>query len=197
VSILPGRKSANLLMEDQNTEMPNASDHDMVHGVVTTIAILKATAMRMLWACSDVPGLLHSIQDLQEQLGAWYGDLPDAAQLVQLGGDAQIALKSSIYYVHLLHMGAVMLIFRHCLAGLQLSRDRETLSAEQRLVMNAALNDGLQAAQHSAQMTYLTQQISRSMRHGWTMMCVVRIEVQQVSSMILTSFTDTKRMSPA
>lgn len=151
--------------------------------------------MRNLWACSDVPELLHSIQDLQEQLSWWYGDLPDAAQLMQLGGDAHILLKSSIYYVHLLHMGAVMLIFRHCLAGLQLSRDREILSAEQRSVMNAALNDGLQAAQHSAQMTYLLKQISRSMRHSWTMMWVPWSGLLQGHAMILTFPIDTKRTS--
>jgi hypothetical protein len=164
-----------MLMEIQSIKLPQASEHDdqdLVRSVVTTIAILKATAMRMLWACSDIPGLLDSIQDLQGQLGDWYGKLPPVAHLIQLGSEAQSPLKSSIYYVHLLHMGTVMLIFRHCLAGMQLSRDREVLSAEQRSIMNAALNDGLQAAQHSAQMTYLIRQVSRKVRHCWTMMYV-------------------------
>lgn len=171
-SPLPGKMRLRELTMDQMNKFPLGSEHDLVHNVVATIAILKATAMRMLWACSDVPDLLRSIRDLQGQLGGWYGDLPEVVQLIQLGGDAHVLLKSSIYYVHLLHMGAIMLIFRHCLAGLQLSRDREILSAEQRSVMNAALNDGLRAAQHAAQMSYLTQQVSRSMQHGWTMMCV-------------------------
>jgi hypothetical protein len=162
------------VMMIQNTEPPYSSEHDLVHGVATTIATLKATTMRMLWACSDVAGLLYAIHSLQRRLNDWYEHLPDEAQLIRLGDDSQTELKSSIYYVHLLHLGTVMLMFRHCLAGLQFSVDREILSSEQRSTMHAALNDGLQAAQQSARMTYLTQRFSPSVRHCWTMMCVTR-----------------------
>ena len=155
------------------TEPRYSSEHDLVHGVATTLAISEATAMRMLWTCSDVPALLHVIQGLQGKFGDWYEHFPDAAQLIRLGGDTQTPLQSSIYYVHLLHLGAVMLIFRHCSAGLQFSGDRESLSSEQRSTMHAALNDGLQAAQQSAWMTYLTRQFSPSVRHFWTMMYAV------------------------
>jgi hypothetical protein len=65
-----------------------------------------------------------------------------------------------------------MLMFRHCLAGLQFSGDRESLTSEQRSTMHAALDDGLQAAQQSARMTHLTQHFSPSVRHCWTMMYV-------------------------
>lgn len=163
---------AALLTEKQSTGVSYISEHDLVHNVAATMAVLKATTMRMLWACSDVPGLLLSLRDLQEQLGDWYGRLPFEAQLAQLGGDGQTPLKSSIYYVHLLHLGAIMLMFRHCLAGLQFPGDRESLSAEQKSTMNAALNDGLQAAQHSARMTFLIQRVAQSLRHCWTMMYV-------------------------
>jgi hypothetical protein len=161
-------------MAIQSTEPRYSSEHDLVHSVATTIAILKATAMRMLWTCSDVPALLHVIHGLQERFGDWYERLPNAAQLIRLGGDSQTSLQSSIYYVHLLHLGAVMLMFRHCLAGLQFSGDRESLSSEQRSTMHAALDDGLQAAQQSARMTFLTRQFSPSVRHCWTTMCVVK-----------------------
>ena len=161
------------LMTIQNTEPQCSSEHDLVHGVATTIDILKATAMRMLWTCSDVSALLHVVRDLQERFGDWYEHLPDAAQLIRLGDNAQTPLQSSIYYVHLLHLGAVMLMFRHCLAGLQFPGDRESLSSEQRSTMHAALYDGLQAAQQSARMTYLTQQLSPSVRNCWAMMCVI------------------------
>lgn len=172
VSSSLGVDIAELLTVRQSSDVSYMSEHDLVHNVTATIAILKATTMRMLWACSDVPGLLLSLRDLQEQLGEWYGRLPFEAQLAQLGGDSRTPIKSSIYYVHLLHLGAIMLMFRHCLAGLQFPGDRESLSAEQRSTMNAALNDGLQAAQHSARMTFLIQQVSQSLRHCWTMMYV-------------------------
>ena len=160
-------------MTIQTTEPRYSSEHDLVHGVATTIAILKATAMRMLWTCSDVPALLHVIHSLQERFGDWYEHLPDAAHLIRLGDKGQTPLQSSIYYVHLLHLGAVMLMFRHCLAGLQFPGDRESLSSEQRSTMHAALDDGLQAAQQSARMTFLTREFSPSVRHCWAMMCVV------------------------
>ena len=160
------------VMTVDTTESRYSSEHDLVRGVVATIAILKATAMRMLWTCSDVSALLHVIQGLQEKFGDWYEHLPDAAQLIRLGGDAQNPLQSSIYYVHLLHLGAVMLMFRHCLAGLQFSGDRESLSSDQREIMHAALNDGLKAAQQSARMTHLMREFSPSVRHCWAMMYV-------------------------
>ena len=122
---------------------------------------------------SDVTTLLRVIRDLQEKFGDWYEHLPDAVQLMRLGDDTQTPLQSSIYYVHLLHLGAVMLMFRHCLAGLQFPVDRESLSSEQRSTMHAALDDGLQAAQQSARMTYLTRKFSPSVRYCWTMMCVL------------------------
>lgn len=181
VRLLHGGVIATLLMEDQGANISYTSEHDLVHSVTATIAVLKATTMRMLWACSDVPGLLRSLRDLQEQLGEWYGRLPYEAQLVHLGGNGRNPLKSSIYYVHLLHLGAIMLMFRHCLAGLQFPRDRESLSDEQRSTMNAALNDGLQAAQHSAQMTFLIQHISQSVRHCWTMMYALPMQISIVS----------------
>jgi hypothetical protein len=184
-------------MAIQSTEPRYSSEHDLVHGVATTIAILKATAMRMLWTCSDVPALLHVIHGLQGKFGDWYEHLPDEAQLIRLGGDAQTPLQSSIYYVHLLHLGAVMLMFRHCLAGLQFSGDRESLSSEQRSTMHAALDDGLQAAQQSARMTFLTRQFSPSVRHCWTMMCVVKPQSESRCDFEQTLITsvDTKRTS--
>ena len=160
------------VMEIETAEPRYSNEHDLVRGVATTIAILKATAMRMLWTCSDVPALLHVIQGLQGKFFDWYEHLPDAAQLRRLGDGAQTPLQSSIYYVHLLHLGAVMLMFRHCLAGLQFSADRESLSSDQREIMHAALNDGLKAAQQSARMTHLMREFSPSVRHCWAMMYV-------------------------
>ena len=160
------------VMTIETAEPRYPSERDLIHGVAATIAILKATAMHVLWTCSDVSALLHVIQGLQEKFGDWYEHLPDAAQLIRLGGDAQNPLQSSIYYVHLLHLGAVMLMFRHCLAGLQFSGDRESLSSGQREIMHAALNDGLKAAQQSARMTQLMREFSPSVRHCWAMMYV-------------------------
>ena len=197
VILPPGSMNAEEEMTIRKVEPRFLSEHDLVHGVATTVAMLKATAMRMLWICSDVPTLLHVIQGLQERFRDWYEQLPDAAQLIRIGGNAQTPLQSSIYYVHLLHLGAVMLMFRHCLAGLRFPEDRESLSSEQRSTMHAALDDGLQAAQQSARMTYLTRKFSPSVRYCWAMMWVSwakDLEQYDLVQMLMT-LVDTKRMS--
>jgi hypothetical protein len=63
-----------------------------------------------------------------------------------------------------------MLMFRHCLAGLRPFEDREGLSVEQRKVMDEALNDGILAAQSSAQVVYMIREASQSVRHCWVTM---------------------------
>lgn len=126
--------------------------------------------MRTLLVCPDTPSMLGSIVHLRDQLREWYECLPPHARLIQLGTDSHIPLKTSIYYVHLLHLGAVMLMFRHCLAGLRSFEDREGLSVEQRKVMDEVLNDGILAAQSSAQMVYMIREASQSVRHCWVTM---------------------------
>jgi hypothetical protein len=159
-----------LLTTAKANPLPFAGGHDMVRDAISAIAILKAKVMRTLCVCSDVPDLLMSIQCLQGQLHDWYGRLPHEAHLVQLGSDAHLPLKTSVYSLHLLHLGAVMLIFRHCLAGLQPAGDRETLSLQQKGLMNGALSDGILAAQQSARMVGIIGQASKSPPHCWITM---------------------------
>ena len=128
--------------------------------------------MRTLWGCNDALKMLSSIHSLQDQLRDWYGRLPLEAQLIQLGTTAHVPLKTSIYYLHLLHLGAVMLIFRHCLAGVRCVEDRRRLSDEQRTLMDKTLLDGLVAAQHSARMIHMIREASDSVRHCWITMYV-------------------------
>jgi hypothetical protein len=75
-----------------------------------------------------------------------------------------------VYSLHLLHLGALMLIFRHVLAGLRPLGDRETLSLEQKGLMNGALSDGLIAAQQSARVVDIIGQASKSPPHCWLTM---------------------------
>jgi len=161
---------ARVLTSEKANTLPFAREHDMVRDAVSAIAILKAEVMRTLRVCPDVAGLLISIQGLQGQLQEWYGRLPREARLVQLGSDAHSPLKTSVYKLHLLHLGAGMLIFRHCLAGLKPPGDREALSLQQEGLMNGALSDGLLAAQQSARMVGIVGQASDSPPHCWITM---------------------------
>lgn len=142
----------------------------MFRDAVAAIASLKAKVMRTLCVFSDVASLLVSIQGLQWELQDWYGRLPHEAHLVQLGSDDHLPLKTSVYSLHLLHLGAVMRIFRHCLAGLRSPGDRKTLSLQQKDLMNGALSDGLVAAQQSARVVDIIGQASKSPPHCWLTM---------------------------
>lgn len=175
--------------------LPHAGEHDFVRDTIANVAILKARTMRTLWACPDVPHLLASICLLQEQLHGWYGRLPHQAQLVQPGTDAHVPLKTSIYYVHLLHMGATMLIYRRCLAGFASASDRRGLSNEQRRLVNDTLKDGLGAAQQSAQVLYLVRQASQSVRHCWITMYATTVVLTLKPHVKLTLYIDFKHTS--
>lgn len=149
---------------------PFVREYDTVHSAVAAIAGLKAEVMWTLCVCSDVAGLLVSIQSLQGQLQDWYGRLPHEARLVQLGSDSHLPLKTSVYSLHLLHLGAVMLMFRHGLAGFRLPEDRKTLSLRQKGLMNGVLSDGLIAAQQSARIVDIIGQASKIPPHCWLTM---------------------------
>lgn len=152
--------------------MSLTSDHDLVHGIVAKIAVLKAKTMRKLSRCPDAANLLVSIQSLRNQLRDWYEALPPEAQLLQLGTDTRIPMKTSIYYVHLLHLGAVMLMFRYCVSGLKSEGSRSKLNEEERKIAGETLSDGLLAAQQSARIVSLIRDASQSVRHCWVTMYV-------------------------
>jgi hypothetical protein len=169
--ILPSTQAKEqVLTTDKTDHSPFARDHDRFRDAVAAIANLKAKVMRTLSVCSNAADLLVTIQGLQWELLDWYGQLPHEAHLVQLGGDAEFPMKTPIYSLHLLHLGAVMLIFRHCLAGLRTPGDRGTLSLQQKDLMNKALSDGLLAAKQSARVVDIIGQASKSPPHCWLTM---------------------------
>lgn len=98
-------------------------------------------------------------------------------------------LKTSIYYAHLLHMGATMLIFRRCLAMLRHPRDRDDLSEEHQESLEATLHDGINAAQHTARILFLVREASQSVRHCW-----ITIYQSYVSGIILCYYGSRLRL---
>lgn len=149
---------------------PSSNEQDFIQDIVTSVAILKAKTLRVLWNCRSALDLLNSILPLEEHLRTWYGRLPHAAQLNQSSTGSYMPLKTSIYYAHLLHMGATMLIFRRCLAMLRHPRDRDDLSEEHQESLEATLHDGINAAQHTARILFLVREASQSVRHCWITM---------------------------
>lgn len=165
---------AGKLIYYQRVPFPCVIEDEFAHGIIADIATLKATTGRTLQLCSDPSSLLSAIRQAQDQLRAWYERLPYQRQLLMLGADVQLSLKIPIFYVHLLHLGAVILIFRYCLAGFRSSKDRQSFSHEHHDLVDEALSDGLLAAQQSARIVCLMHQASASLRNCSVTMCAER-----------------------
>ncbi|KAI0512683.1 hypothetical protein F5B22DRAFT_614851 [Xylaria bambusicola] len=88
---------------------------EVVQTEMTKIAVLKARILHMHLACKYLtPDALNSmIRDLQD----WYDRLPQQMQLQHLSGqELSHEVRRSIYHVHLLYLGAHMLLFRRIVA---------------------------------------------------------------------------------
>ena len=149
--------------------MPRPSEQDFIQDIIASVAVVKASTMRVLWDCADVPSLLNSVPALQHRLRAWYRRLPHSAQLHQQSS-GYIHLKTSIYYAHLLHMGATMLILRRCLDITAGQGAKGSLSSEHQEILDSAMQDGIDAAQHTARILSLVRRASQSVRHCWITM---------------------------
>lgn len=75
------------------------------------IAILKSKILQMHLAFKDVTIL--SVRAILQDLRAWYGRLPPQLRLNYVGRHAFTPLtKWSIYHIHLLYLGANILLYR-------------------------------------------------------------------------------------
>jgi hypothetical protein len=145
------------------------SENDLVQEIMTNVAVLKASISRALWSCVQPQELIDLLYRLQERLRNSQARLPHRDQIFQFDHD-HLPLRTTIYYAHLLHMGATMLVFRRCLSVFRLSKDRAALSSEQRDVLNRTLENGLLAAQQTAQVLCIVRKASQSVRHCWITM---------------------------
>ncbi|KAI0099562.1 hypothetical protein F4776DRAFT_649935 [Hypoxylon sp. NC0597] len=93
-------------------EIGDSSDvSETVQTEMAKISILKAQILRMHLAFKDLT--LPTIQSIVQELQHWYDGMPPVMHLNSLGQeDIPIELKRSICHVHLLYLGANMLLFR-------------------------------------------------------------------------------------
>jgi hypothetical protein len=122
---------------------------------MTRISMLKADILRMHLAFKDLTDLaLESIMaDLQE----WYHRLPPSMSLATLGESTlPDAVRRSIYYVHLLYLGAIMLLYRRVASQFNRTKvadDKRGKRFEQ-LMLNHA-EEGVLAAKTSSRVLNL------------------------------------------
>lgn len=83
----------------------------VVQNEMTNIAVLKAKILRMHLVFKDLTIL--SVRSILQDLQTWYGRMPSQIRLDYEGHDQLAPLtKWSIYHVHLLYLGASILLYR-------------------------------------------------------------------------------------
>ncbi|OIW30222.1 hypothetical protein CONLIGDRAFT_714604 [Coniochaeta ligniaria NRRL 30616] len=102
----------NTFMPIAEAELGRSTDIiDTVQVEMTKISILNAHILRMHLASEDLTAL--AIESIMADLQDWYRKLPPAMALATLGqSDLPNNVRRSIYYVHLLYLGAIMLVYR-------------------------------------------------------------------------------------
>ncbi|KJK81283.1 hypothetical protein H634G_03302 [Metarhizium anisopliae BRIP 53293] len=90
-------------------------DADNITEVVQTemarICLLKAEILRMHLVFKDLTSL--AVETIRGDLQSWYGELPESMRLgVTAHEDLPVGTKRSILHLHMLYLGAIMLLYR-------------------------------------------------------------------------------------
>jgi hypothetical protein len=140
---------------------------------MTKISLLKADILRMHLAFKDLTG--QAMESITKSLGDWYDSLPKAMLLVNLGqGDLPDSVRRSIYYVHLLYLGAIMLLYRRVASqfvrtfGVDYQRDTLWKPYEQLMLNHAA--QGVIAAKTSSRVLGLLLGQTGCFKRCWVVM---------------------------
>ncbi|KAK4187014.1 hypothetical protein QBC35DRAFT_385935 [Podospora australis] len=98
----------------QETDIYTVEIGELVQAEMTKISLLKAGILRTRL----VKELTSSgIDGIVKELREWHGRLPPEMQLATLGDfDIPAGVRWSIYHVHLLYLGAIMLVYRRVAA---------------------------------------------------------------------------------
>jgi len=147
----------------------------VVQTELTKIAFMKAEILRTHLVFKDLNIL--TVESIMEDLQKWYGQLPAEMHIANLGREElPTNVRRSICHVHLLYLGAIMLLFRRVLCQALrtygFDNDRNILcKLLQRL--GVVMEDGLVAAKHSARILGLLLAEDGIFKRCWLVMFVV------------------------
>ncbi|KAK3941039.1 hypothetical protein QBC46DRAFT_111363 [Diplogelasinospora grovesii] len=126
---------------------------DIVQTEMTKISLLKSEILRMHLAFKELTTL--AMDSIMKDLQDWYGKLPAQMHLANLGRqDLPDQVRRSIFHVHLLYLGAIMLLYRRIASQFvkqyQADEQRDLLNKpREKMLLNHA-QQGVIAAKHSA-----------------------------------------------
>ena len=88
---------------------------------MTKICLLKAEILRMHLAFKDLTEL--AMQSILKNLRMWYKQLPDVMRMDAIGRESlALETRRSILHLHLLYLGAIMLLYRRVVSQFLRSR---------------------------------------------------------------------------
>ncbi|KAK3321716.1 hypothetical protein B0H66DRAFT_179798 [Apodospora peruviana] len=112
---------------------------------------------------------LSNFSLLRQSLDVWYEALPSEAKISNIASTPLLSwTRFQLYSIHLMHLGAVLLLFRHLVRRYG---DTEE-SAQMPEDLMRCVNDGLLAARHSVRICYLLDSERTETRRCWILMSV-------------------------
>ncbi|KAJ9133166.1 hypothetical protein NKR23_g10931 [Pleurostoma richardsiae] len=151
-----------LIFSDVGFEVPRGlGDSDLFRSKLTDICLLRQEMSQVL-AAEELP--LKVFVTLRRSLGVWYDTLPSGAHISNLAATPLDSVgRFSLYYLHLIHLSAILLLFRQFVRQYARRGGRSELAAEgERWAC-----DGPQAARQVARLTFLLCQEGDLLRHCW------------------------------
>ncbi|KAF5132903.1 hypothetical protein E5D57_003525 [Metarhizium anisopliae] len=86
-------------------------EKSVVQTEMARICLLKAEILRMHLVFKDLTSL--AVETIRGDLQSWYGELPEPMRLgVTAHEDLPVGTKRSILHLHMLYLGAIMLLYR-------------------------------------------------------------------------------------
>jgi len=137
------------------------------------ITLLKSQILRMHLAFKEVAA--PTVQSIMLELQNWYDQLPDAMRLHSASeADLPVEVARSIFYVHLLYLGAIMLVYRRVVTqyirSLADRGDHDILPNPLDAIVSAVSNDGVTAAATSARILRYLLESSGIFKRCWLIM---------------------------
>ncbi|KAK3328166.1 hypothetical protein B0T19DRAFT_423831 [Cercophora scortea] len=161
-------------------EVDHASEiGEIVQAEMTKISLLNAEILRTHLASKELTGL--AMDSAMCKLQQWHSSLPNAMLLANLGRqDLPDSVRRSIYHVHLLYLGAMMLLYRRiasqfvrtepaCNPGSE--DDSCVVDMELHKNMLARAHQGVIAAKHSARILGLLLAEKGIFKRCWLVIC--------------------------
>ncbi len=140
---------------------------------MTKICILKVDILQISFTSDELAAL--TIESLMKDLQGWYDQLPAQMHLANLRRvDLSAGVRRSIYHVHLLYLGAVMLLHRRMASyfirskGLEKSRDFSWEPFEKMLFK--PVEEGILAARHTSRILGLLLEEKAILKQCWLVM---------------------------